>query len=103
MPVEIGSALRQLICPFSRRELAMVISRMGSSHLGSTNIGSTNTDSAPGELERKTSAPANCGPMTQQGAMGAHGHQMHPQGFLRLIGCYEAGRQKQDVAQQLHA
>ena len=45
----------------------------------------------------------NCGPMMQQGTMGAHGHEMHPQGFLRLIGCHETNRQKEDAPPRLHA
>jgi hypothetical protein len=39
--------------------------------------------------------------MTQQGTMGAHGHEMHPQGFLRLVGCHETNRQKEDAARRL--
>jgi hypothetical protein len=49
--------------------------------------------SASAEVEQKHPTPAHCGPMTQQGAMGAHGHQMYPQEFLQLIGCHEAGKQ----------
>jgi hypothetical protein len=40
--------------------------------------------------------------MTQQGTMGAHGHEMHPQGFLRLVGCHETNRQKEDDPARLH-
>ena len=43
-------------------------------------------------LENKRSH-ANCGPMTQQGMMGAHGREMYPQGFLRLTGCHKSNRQ----------
>jgi hypothetical protein len=28
---------------------------------------------------------------------------MHPQGFLRLIGCHDSNRQKQDAVARLHA
>jgi hypothetical protein len=48
-------------------------------------------------LENKRSH-ANCGPMTQQGMMGAHGREMYPQGFLRLTGCHKSNRQKEDAA-----
>lgn len=27
------------------------------------------------------------GPMSQQSAFGAHGHDIHPQKFVRLVGC----------------
>jgi hypothetical protein len=57
---------------------------------------------APAECLNSGPSHANCGPMTQQGMMGAHGHEMHPQGFLRLIGCHETTRQKKDAA-RLHA
>ena len=60
--------------------------------------------SAPLEREQNKPTPANCGPMMQQGTMGAHGYDMHPQGFLRLIGCHESSRQKEeDVAVNLRA
>jgi hypothetical protein len=73
-------------------------------------IGATDTDSdagrvarEPAELLNNKPSRATCGPMTQQGTMGAHGHEMHPQGFLRLVGCHEANRQKEDAALRLHA
>jgi hypothetical protein len=59
--------------------------------------------SAPAELEQKAPAPANCGPMTQQGTLGGHGHEMHPQEFLRLIGCHQSGREKDEIARPLQA
>ncbi|WP_157449810.1 hypothetical protein [Bradyrhizobium sp. ARR65] len=75
----------------------MVTSRSGSSYMGS----------APAERQQKKPGLANsgsqCGPMTQQGTMAAHSHDMHPQGFLRLIGVHEPGQKKQDVARRLHA
>jgi hypothetical protein len=38
------------------------------------------------------------GPMAQQGAADSHGHEMHLQKFVRLVGCHEsnAGRHKAD-------
>ncbi len=72
---------------------------MAASYLGATDPSAGGT---PAKLPKKPSR-ANCGPMTQQGTMGAHGHEMHPQGFLRLIGCHETGRQKEDAAPRLHA
>ena len=78
---------------------------MATSHVraysGATDPGAGRAGGAPAKLPNKPSR-ANCGPMTQQGTMGAHGHEMHPQGFLRLIGCHET-RQKEDAAPPLHA
>jgi hypothetical protein len=80
----------------------MVASYMGVRNPSAAVLGSDCIDPAPAELLKKPSH-ANCGPMTQQGTMGAHGHEMHPQGFLRLIGCHETNRQKEDAARRLHA
>ena len=69
-------------------------------------MGSANRDSAaatPAEPRKRKPAVGNCGPMTQQGTMGADGREMYPQGFLRLIGCHDSNRQKDDAAQRLHA
>jgi hypothetical protein len=29
------------------------------------------------------------GPMSQQNAAGSHGHEMHPQKLVRLVGCHD--------------
>jgi hypothetical protein len=83
--------------PFSTRELTMVASSTAAS-----DPGADRACEAPAELLDKPSR-GNCGPMIQQGTMGAHGHEMHPQGFLRLIGCHDSNRQKQDAVARLHA
>jgi hypothetical protein len=75
---------------------------MVASYTGATDPGAGRACEGPAELLDKPSH-GNCGPMTQQGPMGAHGHEMHPQGFLRLIGCHASNRQKQDAATRLHA
>lgn len=31
-------------------------------------------------------------PMSQQDAFDCHGHEMHPQKFVRLVGCHDVGR-----------
>jgi hypothetical protein len=41
------------------------------------------------------------GPMPQQDA-GSHGHEMHPQKFVRLVGCHESNAGKQEVAHRAH-
>lgn len=74
---------------------------MVASHVGAANLGTA--DEAPAEARKNKSSQANCGPMMQQGMMGEHGHEMHPQGFLRLIGCHESSRQKDEAAARLHA
>jgi hypothetical protein len=33
---------------------------------------------------------ANCGPMSRQDVSDAHGHDMHPQEFVQLVGCHES-------------
>jgi hypothetical protein len=30
------------------------------------------------------------GPMSQQNADGSHGHEMHPQKLVRLVGCHDS-------------
>ena len=62
----------------------------------------SNMGSAPAEPSKKKQIPKNCGPMSQQGAMGGHGHEMHPQEFVRLIGCREARMHKEDDVLELH-
>jgi hypothetical protein len=74
---------------------------MVASYMRATDKGVGRAGAVPAECLNKPSHP-NCGPMTQQGTMGAHGHEMHPQGFLRLIGCHETNRQKEDAEPQLH-
>jgi hypothetical protein len=52
-------------------------------------------------VEPPQSKPAaNCGPMSQQGAMGAHGHEMHPQEFIRLIGCSDQKKQEGQLSKE---
>lgn len=59
--------------------------------------------SLPTERPRENKRGPNCGPMMQQGAMGAHGHEMHPQKFIRLIGCCDSARREQDdLLRHLH-
>ncbi len=75
---------------------------MVASDTGATDPG---TGRAGRKLAERPNKPplANCGPMMQQGTMGAHGHEMHPQGFLRLVGCHETNRQSHGTARRVHA
>ena len=45
---------------------------------------------------------ADHGPMPQQDAADCHGHEMHPQKFVRLVGCHESNAARHSAAQQLH-
>jgi hypothetical protein len=36
------------------------------------------------------------GPMSLQDAADSHGHEMHPQKFVRLVGCHEANPEIHD-------
>jgi len=36
----------------------------------------------------------DCGPMTQQDMRNAHGHDMHPQKLVRLVGCHDTSVRK---------
>ena len=44
-----------------------------------------------GRPEQSPAKPADihCPPMTDQNS-GAHGHEMYPQQFVRLVGCHDA-------------
>ena len=47
----------------------------------------------PAELPQKKQTNLDCGgqrPMSQQDVADAHGHEMHPQKFVRLVGCHES-------------
>ena len=57
------------------------------------------------ELPQERVAPADCGaqgPMPQQDAAEAHGHEMHPQKFVRLVGCHDLNAGKHDAGWHQH-
>jgi hypothetical protein len=64
-----------------------------------SNLGAANLPSASADLPRKRPV-GNCGPMCQQSPLGAHGHDMHPQEFVRLIGCSDQNKQGRAPAQE---
>ncbi len=41
-------------------------------------------------------------PMSQQGAGASHGHEMHPQKLVRLIGCHDLNLGKHEGADRSH-
>jgi hypothetical protein len=55
----------------------------------------SNLSRVSAELPQKKDPIADAGahgPMSQQDASDRHGHDMHPQKFVRLVGCHESGR-----------
>ena len=42
------------------------------------------------------------GPMSQQDAADCHGHDMHPQKFVRLVGCHASNAGRHEAASRLH-
>jgi hypothetical protein len=69
-----------------------------------SNMGSAKMRSASADLPQ-TKPAGNCGPMSQQSPLGAHGHDMHPQEFVRLIGCSDTHEREKwtPVFQKDHA
>ncbi len=67
----------------------------------------TASRTAPGLVEgSRTNGIADSGhvqvPMSQQSALGSHGHDMHPQEFVRLSGCQEPGVRERLAAELRH-
>ena len=60
----------------------------------------------PAEFPRKRDMTADGGahgPMSQQHADDAHGHEMHPQKLVQLVGCHDPNAGKQEeAAYRLH-
>ena len=53
----------------------------------------SNLSRVPAELQQNKDPIADRGaqgPMSQQNAADCHGHEMHPQEFVRLVGCHES-------------
>jgi hypothetical protein len=50
----------------------------------------------PAEPSREQKLGANFGPMPRQDIFDAHGHDMHPQKLVRLIGCHDGGAEAGD-------
>jgi len=73
----------------AHRELSMIASQGG----------------GPAELSQNRLETADSGaqgPMSQQDAAGSHGHEMHPQKFVRLVGCHDLNAGKHEARWQLH-
>jgi hypothetical protein len=73
----------------SAKELSMIASNMG------------RVPVSPKQKQMTDDCGAQ-GPMSQQDAGGSHGREMHPQEFVRLVGCHESNAGKQEAARRLH-
>ena len=61
----------------------------------------SNMGSLPAEFPQERDVNADCGdhgPMSQQDAAGSHGHEMHLQKFVRLVGCHDSKAGKHEAA-----
>jgi hypothetical protein len=64
----------------------------------------SNMGSILAEFPQKTDMIADGGaqgPMSQQDAVGPHGHEMYPQKFVRLVGCHDSNAAKHELAYPL--
>jgi hypothetical protein len=73
----------------------------------SLSMNPSNAATTPAELSQQkaefalTRDGTDCGapgPMPQQNAGDCHGHEMHPQKFVRLIGCHDSAAARHDPA-----
>ena len=65
----------------------------------------SNLSRAPAELLQQKDSIAEGGaqgPMSQQDAADCHGHDMHPQKFVRLVGCHETNAAGHQASYRLH-
>jgi hypothetical protein len=83
---QVLSCITSIELPFFARELSMAASNMRS---------------APAKLPKRKPIVTHSGPMPQQGSMGGHGHEMHPQKFVQLVGCH-VSTAKRKTSRQMH-
>ena len=63
----------------------------------------SNVPRVPAESPQEKIADSGAlGPMSQQGAADSHGHEMHPQKFVRLVGCHESNAGRHQAGHRLH-
>ncbi|MBK3660828.1 hypothetical protein JJE66_06115 [Bradyrhizobium diazoefficiens] len=71
--------------------------------MATPNMSTASDGRTPAEPSIAKLDDARCSPMSHQNS-GSHGHEMHPQQFVRLIGCHDkpapALRKRQD--EKLH-
>ncbi len=64
----------------------------------------SNTGRVP-EVSHERDGIADCsdqGPMPQQDIVASHGHAMHPQKFVQLVGCHDAKAGKHQAPGRPH-
>ena len=59
---------------------------------------SKKTDPASVPSAHEEEPACDCGPMTQQDMRSAHGHDIHPQKLVRLVGCHDVSVRKPEDA-----
>lgn len=58
---------------------------------------SSKPDGSPGRSDTATDGNIQ-GPMSQQAALGSHGcYDIHPQTFVRLVGCHQPNAAKYEI------
>jgi hypothetical protein len=65
----------------------------------------SNAGSVSAEFPQKEDVIADRGPqspMSQQHAGDAHGHEMHPQKLVQLVGCHDPNAVKREAADRLN-
>jgi hypothetical protein len=62
----------------------------------------SNGGPVPAELSSDMIDCGAPGPMPQQETGDCHGHEMHPQKFVRLVGCHEPVAEKHEGAHRLN-
>jgi hypothetical protein len=77
----------QSICLFSR-ELFMTASALRP------------VSAVPMHEKNVKDGSVDCGPMPQQDMSDAHGHEMHPQKLVQLVGCHDDGADAERRAAQ---
>jgi len=63
-----------------------------------------NKGSKPADLTGRRDTAADSyvqGPMSQQAASGSHGYDVHPQSFVRLVGCHQSNAATSEAARSL--
>jgi hypothetical protein len=65
-------------------------------------MNNSSTGSVPAELPQKKDVMVDQRPMSQQNAADCHGHEMHLQKFVRLVGCHVSDAGKHEAAFRLH-
>jgi hypothetical protein len=76
------------------KEASMVASNMGSSAELPQKKDITGKDIAPDGGAH--------GPMPQQDTADCHGHEMHPQKLVQLVGCHDLNAGQHETAHRLH-